>query len=254
MQHARGTWQQPSLASPAAQLWSRPPTWHNHHAKQLAASFVRRPISSFCVLVGERFPAIFAFRVAAVAEPYLPMPLLPIPVQGEAQKIDRLMETFAKRFCEQNEVRNLAGPARRCMLGTPGKDICHPRTTLGKQLLSIDIRCTVVLLLITLQGLFKTTDGCFILSFATIMLNTSLYNPAAGRKPTCQEFQNMNRGVDDGSDLPQSLLIEVYNSIEKTQFKVGRRSFLTDTIYLRITWCMCTRVSSRRKLNPLFII
>jgi len=82
------------------------------------------------------------------------------------------METFASRFCEQNE------------------------------------------------GLFKTTDGCFILSFATIMLNTSLYNPAAGRKTTCAEFQSMNRGIDDGSDLPDSLLIQTYESIASTSFKI----------------------------------
>jgi hypothetical protein len=58
---------------------------------------------------------------------------------GEAQKIDRMMETFAKRFCE-----------------------CNP-------------------------GLFNSTDTCYILAFAIIMLNTNLHNPAVKSK-VCAMF------------------------------------------------------------------
>ncbi|XP_013870946.1 cytohesin 4b, partial [Austrofundulus limnaeus] len=48
---------------------------------------------------------------------------------GEAQKIDRMMEAFATRYCECN------------------------------------------------TNVFQSTDTCYILSFAVIMLNTSLHNP-----------------------------------------------------------------------------
>lgn len=50
------------------------------------------------------------------------------------------------------------------------------------------------------------TDTCYVLSFAVIMLNTSLHNPNVKDKPTVQRFTAMNRGINDGGDLPEDLL------------------------------------------------
>ncbi|EMP42027.1 Cytohesin-2, partial [Chelonia mydas] len=77
---------------------------------------------------------------------------------GEAQKIDRMMEAFAQRYC-----------------------LCNP-------------------------GVFQSTDTCYVLSFAVIMLNTSLHNPNVRDKPTVERFITMNRGINDGGDLPEELL------------------------------------------------
>lgn len=44
------------------------------------------------------------------------------------------------------------------------------------------------------------------LSFAIIMLNTSLHNPNVKDKPTVERFIAMNRGINDGGDLPEELL------------------------------------------------
>lgn len=77
---------------------------------------------------------------------------------GEAQKIDRMMERFAHRYCELN------------------------------------------------PAIFKNPDTCFVLSFAIIMLNTSLHNPAVKDKQTIEQFIAMNRGIDNGDDLPRELL------------------------------------------------
>ncbi|KAK1799027.1 hypothetical protein P4O66_007290 [Electrophorus voltai] len=77
---------------------------------------------------------------------------------GEAQKIDRMMEAFAQRYCQ-----------------------CNP-------------------------GVFQSTDTCYILSFAIIMLNTSLHNPNVRDKPAVERFISMNRGINDGGDLPEELL------------------------------------------------
>lgn len=49
-------------------------------------------------------------------------------------------------------------------------------------------------------------DTCYILSFAIIMLNTSLHNPNVKDKPTVERFISMNRGINDGGDLPEDLL------------------------------------------------
>ncbi|XP_051940601.1 cytohesin 4b isoform X2 [Hippocampus zosterae] len=95
---------------------------------------------------------------------------------GEAQKIDRMMEAFAARYCE----------------------------------------CNV--------NVFQSTDTCYILSFAIIMLNTSLHNPNVKDKTTLERFVCMNRGINNGRDLPAELLSvnapKLYESIRKEPFKI----------------------------------
>lgn len=91
---------------------------------------------------------------------------------GEAQKIDRMMEKFAIRYCQQN------------------------------------------------PGVFDDTDTCFVLSFAIIMLNTSLHNPSVREKPTLEKFIALNRSINNGKDLPRELLESLYDSIKQEPFKI----------------------------------
>lgn len=91
---------------------------------------------------------------------------------GEAQKIDRMMECFAQRYCQLN------------------------------------------------PDIFTNTDTCYVLSFAIIMLNTSLHNPSVKDKPTVEQFISMNRGINNGGDLPRELLESLYESIRTEPFKI----------------------------------
>ena len=91
---------------------------------------------------------------------------------GEAQKIDRMMESFAQRYCQLN------------------------------------------------PDIFTNSDTCYVLSFAVIMLNTSLHNPSVKDKPTVDQFISMNRGIDNGGDLPKELLVSLYDSIKTEPFKI----------------------------------
>ncbi|KAI1886673.1 hypothetical protein AGOR_G00198220 [Albula goreensis] len=91
---------------------------------------------------------------------------------GEAQKIDRMMEAFATRYCDCN------------------------------------------------ADVFQSTDTCYILSFAIIMLNTSLHNPNVKDKTTLERFISMNRGINNGGDLPGDLLTKLYDSIRSEPFKI----------------------------------
>lgn len=91
---------------------------------------------------------------------------------GEAQKIDRMMEGFAKRYCEQN----------------------------GEY--------------------FDSSDTCYVLSFAIILLNTSLHNPNVKDKPTVERFIQMNRGINCGKDLPKDILVSLYENIKNEEFKI----------------------------------
>lgn len=54
--------------------------------------------------------------------------------------------------------------------------------------------------------LTSATDTCYVLSFAVIMLNTSLHNPNVRDKPGLERFVAMNRGINEGGDLPEELL------------------------------------------------
>ena len=54
---------------------------------------------------------------------------------------------------------------------------------------------------------WHVSDTCYVLSFAIIMLNTSLHNPSVKDKPTVEQFISMNRGINNGGDLPQELLV-----------------------------------------------
>lgn len=49
-------------------------------------------------------------------------------------------------------------------------------------------------------------DTCYVLSFAVIILNTSLHNPSVKEKPTLDKFVAMNRGINDGKDLARDIL------------------------------------------------
>uniref|UniRef100_A0A671VVS8 Cytohesin 4b n=1 Tax=Sparus aurata TaxID=8175 RepID=A0A671VVS8_SPAAU len=91
---------------------------------------------------------------------------------GEAQKIDRMMEAFATRYCDCN------------------------------------------------THVFQSTDTCYILSFAIIMLNTSLHNPCVKDKTTLERFISMNRGINNGDNLPDELLSKLYESIRNEPFKI----------------------------------
>ncbi|XP_048856634.1 cytohesin-2-like [Brienomyrus brachyistius] len=91
---------------------------------------------------------------------------------GEAQKIDRMMEAFAQRYCQ-----------------------CNP-------------------------GVFQNIDTCYVLSFSIIMLNTSLHNPNVRDKPSVDRFISMYRGINDGGNLPDELLRNLYESIKNEPFKI----------------------------------
>nr|XP_028562698.1 cytohesin-3 isoform X1 [Podarcis muralis] len=52
------------------------------------------------------------------------------------------------------------------------------------------------------------------------MLNTSLHNHNVRDKPTVERFISMNRGINEGGDLPEELLRNLYESIKNEPFKI----------------------------------
>ena len=69
-------------------------------------------------------------------------------------------------------------------------------------------------------GIFATVDSCYVLSYATIMLNTTLHNRAVRDRQTVEQFIKMNRGINGSEDLPRDMLVDIYDDIKGEQFKV----------------------------------
>ena len=68
---------------------------------------------------------------------------------------------------------------------------------------------------------FANADTAYILSFSTIMLNTDAHNKnMKNRRMTKAEFVKNNRGINDGADLPEELLSEIYDEIQNNEIKM----------------------------------
>ncbi|RDD42053.1 Cytohesin-1 [Trichoplax sp. H2] len=69
-------------------------------------------------------------------------------------------------------------------------------------------------------GVFTNSDTCYVVSFSVIMLNTTLHNPSVKEKTTLEQFISMNRGINNGGDLPRELLVTLFEDIKSKPFKI----------------------------------
>nr|ODN91502.1 guanine nucleotide exchange protein for ADP-robosylation factor [Cryptococcus depauperatus CBS 7855] len=69
--------------------------------------------------------------------------------------------------------------------------------------------------------LFANADTAYILSFSVIMLNTDAHNKNfKAKRMTKQEFLKNNRGINDGKDLPEELLSDIYDEVTTNEIKM----------------------------------
>jgi hypothetical protein len=69
-------------------------------------------------------------------------------------------------------------------------------------------------------GSFQDPDTAYILAFSVIMLNTDAHSPHVRRKMTKADWIHNNRGLDNGKDLPRSLLESIYERITNNEIKL----------------------------------
>ncbi|PIA25663.1 hypothetical protein AQUCO_10900008v1 [Aquilegia coerulea] len=100
---------------------------------------------------------------------------------GEAQKIDRIMEKFAERYCKCN------------------------------------------------AGSFKSADTAYVLAYSVILLNTDAHNSMVKDKMSKADFIRNNRGIDDGKDLPEEYLSDLYDQIVKNEIKIKDNSIASQS-------------------------
>ena len=81
-------------------------------------------------------------------------------------------------------------------------------------------------------------DTCYVLAFSVIMLNTSLHNPSVKDRPDVDRFIAMNRGINDGQDLPREVLVVRGNALGTTW------SSIAHTMCIAHTHTLCTHTGT----------
>jgi brefeldin A-inhibited guanine nucleotide-exchange protein len=64
------------------------------------------------------------------------------------------------------------------------------------------------------------TDPAYVLAYSVIMLNTDAYNPQVKKRMTKADFIKNNRGINDGSDLPEELLSGIFDDIHAKEIRM----------------------------------
>lgn len=97
---------------------------------------------------------------------------------------------------------------------------------------------------------FGSDTTAFILSFATIMLNTDLHSGKMHQPMTLQEFKNMNRQVDEGKEVPEEYLRELYEDVKLHEVimpDMMYKTFLNDVTWdLEMDWNTIEVVAGER--------
>lgn len=147
---------------------------------------------------------------------------------GEAQCIDRLMESFANRLYDVSNAsqsrddddqaveKSMLDPPCINESGNQSGTLDPPAATEEDADMSFP---------------FRSADAAFILSFSTIMLNTDLHNPNMKdeKRMTLEQFIRNNRGINDGADLPVDFLTNLYHEIKNDEIQV-KQDLLQDGV------------------------
>lgn len=135
---------------------------------------------------------------------------------GESQKIDRVVQSFASHYHEQNTGAEKGGDASggngRKGSGGSGGDAD------GGGALSQSTRAGSGA---QVAGALASADAAYVLAFAVVMLNTDQHNSSVRKKMELSDFIRNNRGINDGEDVPHAFLAEVFDSIAAVEIRMS---------------------------------
>ncbi|CBZ30350.1 conserved hypothetical protein [Leishmania mexicana MHOM/GT/2001/U1103] len=168
-----------------------------------AAEDATRPAALFSVRFFEEqldgFIHQFEFHNKPLLESIREMVFL-LCLPGESQKIDRVMESFAKHWYQQNLTYREDGTVVK-------DETINP---------------------------FHSESGAFVLSFAIIMLNTDQHSGKVAQQMKREDFVKMNRGIDDGKDIPVAYLRSIYDDVRQHEVVMAEmmdRGFANSTTW-----------------------
>ncbi|KAA8494825.1 ARF guanine-nucleotide exchange factor GNL1 [Porphyridium purpureum] len=163
----------------------------------------------FSVSVLTEFARLFSFQGLDVVHA-MRLFLAAFHLQGEAQKIDRIMHAFATQYFEQN-----------CLYGDSHAGHGGSSSAAGGNMVAAS------------RPLFNSADAVYVLAFSIIMLNTDRHNHMVKTKMSLREFKSNNRGINDGADFDEAFLEHVYDSIAREEIKMSKDY---DTLRRNFDW------------------
>ena len=67
-----------------------------------------------------------------------------------------------------------------------------------------------------------SAECVFLLSYATMMMQTSLHNPNAVKsRMTVEDFAKMVKGINSGQNLEQEFIQKIYDTVEREPFTLN---------------------------------
>jgi len=75
-------------------------------------------------------------------------------------------------------------------------------------------------------GVFSMADTAYVLAFSIIMLNTDAHSAQIEHKMTLAQFLRNNRGIDNGGDLPDELMTDLYRKIVANEIRMEQREYI----------------------------
>jgi len=66
----------------------------------------------------------------------------------------------------------------------------------------------------------QLTDTAYVLAYSTILLNTDAHSPQVKKRMTKADFVKNNRGINDGEDLPEQLLHNIFDDIVSNEIRM----------------------------------
>lgn len=70
-------------------------------------------------------------------------------------------------------------------------------------------------------GVFANAETAYVLAYSVIMLNTDLHSPHVKRRMKLEDFIKNNRGIDDGSNIPNEVLEAIFEEIQNNEIKLN---------------------------------
>jgi len=70
------------------------------------------------------------------------------------------------------------------------------------------------------QTPFANADTAYVLAYSTILLNTDAHSPQVKKRMTKTDFVKNNRGINDGEDLPEELLHNIFDDIVSNEIRM----------------------------------
>lgn len=69
-------------------------------------------------------------------------------------------------------------------------------------------------------NVFANADTAYVLAYSVILLNTDLHSPQIKVRMSVEDFIKNNRGINDNADLPEEMLVEIYDTIRGEEIKL----------------------------------